>query len=219
MWFLQNGMTMDVVLMTILALLVTIFVILPIHEWVHGFVAYKLGDKTAKYSGRLTLNPLKHIDPLGAAWMILFRFGWAKPVPVDARNFKNPKVGMALTALAGPMSNLIVALVSALALNGLFNFYGVIPGNLFVYIVAFLSTFIHLNVSLAVFNLLPLPPLDGSRILGAFLPDKLLYKYYQYERYIMFAVFFLLFTNVLSVPLNYLSGLVFNGMMLLAGFN
>ena len=219
MWFLQNGMTMDVVLMTILALLVTIFVILPIHEWAHGFIAYKLGDKTAKYSGRLTLNPLKHIDPLGAASMILFRFGWAKPVPVDARNFKNPKVGMALTALAGPMSNLIVALVSTLALNGLFNFYGVIPGNLFVYIVAFLSTFIHLNVSLAVFNLLPLPPLDGSRILGAVLPDKLLYKYYQYERYIMFAVFFLLFTNVLSVPLNYLSGLVFNGMMLLAGFN
>ena len=123
MWFLQNGMTMDVVLMTILALLVTIFVILPIHEWAHGFIAYKLGDKTAKYSGRLTLNPLKHIDPLGAAWMILFRFGWAKPVPVDARNFKNPKVGLALTALAGPVSNLIIAIISALTLNGLFNFY------------------------------------------------------------------------------------------------
>lgn len=219
MWFLQNGMTMDVVLMTILALLVTIFVILPIHEWAHGFVAYKLGDKTAKYSGRLTLNPLKHIDPLGAASMILFRFGWAKPVPVDARNFKNPKLGMALTALAGPMSNLIIAVISSLALNGLFNFYDVIPGDIFVYIVTFMLTFIRLNVGLAVFNLLPLPPLDGSRILGAFLPDKLLYKYYQYERYIMFAVFFLLFTNVLSVPLNYLSGLVFNGMMLLAGFN
>jgi Zn-dependent protease len=219
MWFLQNGMTMDVVLMTILALLVTIFVILPIHEWAHGFIAYKLGDKTAKYSGRLTLNPLKHIDPLGAASMILFRFGWAKPVPVDARNFKNPKVGLALTALAGPMSNLIVAIISALTLNGLFNFYDAMPGDIFVYIVTFMLTFIRLNVGLAVFNLLPLPPLDGSRILGAFLPDKLLYKYYQYERYIMFAVFFLLFTNVLSVPLNYLSGLVFNGMMLLAGFN
>jgi Zn-dependent protease len=219
MWFLQNGMTIEVVLMTILALLVTIFVILPIHEWAHGFIAYKLGDKTAKYNGRLTLNPLKHIDPLGAASMILFRFGWAKPVPVDARNFKNRKVGMALTALAGPLSNLIVAVVSALTLNGLFNFYDVIPEDLFVYIVAFLSTFIHLNVSLAVFNLLPLPPLDGSRILGAFLPYKLLYKYYQYERYIMFAVFFLLFTNVLSGPLNSLVGLVFNGMLLLAEFN
>ena len=92
MWFLQDGMTLQKAIMNILAILITIFVVMPIHEWTHGFVAYKFGDNTAKYSGRLTLNPLAHIDPLGAAAMILFRFGWAKPVPVDARNFKNPKV-------------------------------------------------------------------------------------------------------------------------------
>lgn len=217
MWFLQDGMTLQQALMNILALLITIFVIMPIHEWAHGFVAYKLGDNTAKYSGRLTLNPLQHIDPLGAAAMILFKFGWAKPVPVDARNFKNPKVGMALTALAGPMSNIIVALIAAIGLNALAYFGGsIIPSNILVYIAIFMYSFIGINIGLAVFNLLPLPPLDGSKILAAFLPDNFLYKYYQYERYIMFAVFFLLFTNILSVPLMFLRNLVLNAVMWLA---
>ena len=100
-------------LATILASLVVIFLILPLHELAHGWVAYRLGDRTAKYSGRLTLNPLAHLDPMGALSLLLFGIGWAKPVPVDSRNFKNPKTGMAVTAAAGPLSNLLAALVGA----------------------------------------------------------------------------------------------------------
>lgn len=212
MWFLRSGMTLEQAVVVILILLITIFVILPIHEWAHGFVAYKLGDKTAKESGRLTLNPLKHIDPLGAASMILFKFGWANPVPVNARNFKNPKLGMALTALAGPLSNLIIALFSALGMYTLVYFFGGTHDaqieNIVYIIIVFLNLFADINIGLAVFNLLPLPPLDGSKILGAFLPNNLLFKYYQYERYIMFAVLFLLFTNILDLPLNFFKNLV-----------
>ena len=217
MWFLQDGMTLQKAIMNKLAILITIFVVMPIHEWTHGFVAYKFGDNTAKYSGRLTLNPLAHIDPLGAAAMILFRFGWAKPVPVDARNFKNPKVGMALTALAGPMSNIIAALIAAIGLNSLIYFgRSTIPYDALSYIISFMYSFIKINIGLAVFNLLPLPPLDGSKILAAFLPNKFLFKYYQYERYIIFAVFFLLFTNILLIPLVLFQNLVLNGIIWLA---
>ena len=217
MWFLQDGMTLQKAIMNILAILITIFVVMPIHEWAHGFVAYKFGDNTAKYSGRLTLNPLAHIDPLGAAAMILFRFGWAKPVPVDARNFKNPKVGMALTALAGPMSNIIAALIAAIGLNSLIYFgRSTIPYDALSYIISFMYSFVKINIGLAVFNLLPLPPLDGSKILAAFLPNKFLFKYYQYERYIIFAVFFLLFTNILLNPLILLQNLVLSGIIWLA---
>lgn len=217
MWFLQDGMTLQKAIMNILAILITIFVVMPIHEWAHGFVAYKFGDNTAKYSGRLTLNPLAHIDPLGAAAMILFRFGWAKPVPVDARNFKNPKVGMALTALAGPMSNIIAALIAAIGLNSLIYFgRSTIPYDALSYIISFMYSFIKINIGLAVFNLLTLPPLDGSKILAAFLPNKFLFKYYQYERYIIFAVFFLLFTNILLIPLILLQNLVLSGIIWLA---
>lgn len=219
MWFLQSGLTLEQTLMTIVALLITIFIVLPIHEWAHGFVAYKFGDNTAKINGRLTLNPLKHIDPLGAMAMILFKFGWAKPVPVDARNFKNPRLGMALTALAGPMSNLIVALLFAFVFRSLFQFINLLSINAIVYITTFIITIIRINIGLAVFNLIPAPPLDGSKILGAFLPDKYLQKYYQYEGYIISAIFLLMITNVFSIPLSFFQNIIFNGIMWLVGFN
>ena len=120
LWFLKPGVTLSYVIMRLLSILLIIFLILPLHEFAHGYVANKLGDKTSKHSGRLTLNPLYHIDPIGVLVMFLFGFGWAKPVPIDPRNFKNPKVGMALTAIAGPISNILAALV------GGFLYYGVI---------------------------------------------------------------------------------------------
>ena len=113
----------------ILSALIVVFFVLPFHEWAHGFVAYKLGDRTAKQSGRLTLNPLAHIDPFGSMLLLLIGFGWAKPVPVDSRYFKNPKVGMSITALAGPVANLLAAVVSGLIMNGILA----AAGNIMVY--------------------------------------------------------------------------------------
>ncbi len=180
----------------ILASLVVIFLIMPFHEWAHAFTAYKLGDTSVKYRVRLTLNPIEHIDPIGALLIILVGFGWAKPVPVDDRNFKNPKVGMGITALAEPLANFVAALAGGLILNALVKFTGfwasLDTGTVWYYIYAFLSYYIVLNICLAVFNLVPIPPLDGSRVLEAFLPYKYMEYYYWCERYGTIILLFLL---------------------------
>ena len=162
---------------------------LTVHEYSHGYAAYKMGDNTAKNLGRLTLNPIKHIDPYGAICMILFHFGWAKPVPINPRNFKDPKKGFAITAAAGPISNLVLGFFSApvyllfFALvkdidfgskNFLFN---LVDNSL-----TFLYIFHILNIGLAIFNLIPVPPLDGSRLLNVILPPKLYFEIMKYER-------------------------------------
>lgn len=212
MWFFNA--TFPEIAMRILSVLVIIFLILPLHEMAHGWMASKLGDKTAKYSGRLTLNPLAHVDPFGAVCILLFGFGWAKAVPVNPRNLNNPKRDMALVGLAGPVSNLIAALVGAVLYNIIFLFG--LPIEVMKWITVFFGFYVSININLAVFNLLPIPPLDGSRIVGAFLSDSALYKFYQYENYIMIALFFLLFIGVLDVPLRFLSNLVSSGVWWLA---
>lgn len=194
----------------VLAILLIIFLILPFHEWAHAFTASKLGDTSIKYRGRLTLNPLAHIDPFGALALLLFGFGWAKPVPVDPRNFKNPKLGMGIVALMGPVANIVAAIAGGLIFQAIAafapGFFG--PSGFGYYVYLFLSFYVQVNVSLAVFNLLPIPPLDGSKILFVFLPDKAVMWFYRYQQIISIVLIGLLWIGVLSVPLSFLSGYV-----------
>ena len=181
-----------------------VLVILSIHEFSHGFVAYKLGDPTAKYQGRLSLNPMKHLDPWGALCMVLFHFGWAKPVPVDARYFKNPQAGMAVVSIAGPLSNVLLSAVAA-GLYAVSMFYAIYFELVWLeFVASFFYSVFYISAGLAVFNLLPCPPLDGSKVLFSVLPEKLYWKLMRYERYGMFLLMVLLLTGLLDVPLNFL---------------
>ena len=202
---IRQGAYMEAVV-SILSRCFVVFCCLPIHELAHGWVAYKLGDNTARNQGRLTFNPFKHLNPIGTIMIFLFGIGYANPVPINPNNFKNPKNGMALTALAGPCSNLLMGFVSV------FIYYGLSSINtdsaLVMAICYFFYFAAYVNVTLAVFNLLPIPPLDGSRILGALLPYKAYYKYMQYERYIMIALMVMLFTGILDRPIAFLANVM-----------
>lgn len=207
---IRGGHSMLEILAGVFASLFVVFCTLPFHEYAHAFVATKLGDQTARLSGRLSLNPMRHIDPLGALMIVLVGFGYAKPVPVNPRNFKNPKVGMALTALAGPCANLLMATVFLLLKNIILLFP---TSNPIVLALAYFFIFAaSINIGLAVFNLLPIPPLDGSRILQLIIPSKYYFKFLQYERYVVIVVFVLLLTGILSRPLGYLQTLLYNGL-------
>ena len=164
---------------------------LTIHEYAHAYIAHRLGDDTAKRLGRLTLNPLKHLDPIGTILLFLVHFGWAKPVPVDPRNFKEPKKDMLYVAIAGPISNIITAIICAFLLKYIF-FDLAAAGALGTYtepLIQFLVWMIFIGVVLAVFNMLPIPPLDGSRVLYGLLPDDLTYSIKKIETYGILIVF------------------------------
>lgn len=174
------------------------------HETCHGLAALMLGDPTAKRMGRLSLNPLKHIDPMGLVMLVVAKFGWAKPVPIDVRYFRNPRAGMAITALAGPLSNIFLSAVAAAGYTTAM-FCAVSRELAFLETVAeFFYIVFYLSAGLAVFNLLPVPPLDGSKVLFALLPEKAWLKLMKYERYGMLAMMVLLLTGVLDTPLNIL---------------
>lgn len=197
-----------------------VLISLSFHELAHAYAADKLGDRTARWHGRITMNPLKHLDPIGAISMLFFGIGWAKPVPVNPYNFKNPKKGMALTGLAGPVSNFILSFLGMLLykilavitpLNvflrgGHLYYYAGVPFTLLDVLAIFFILFSQMNSYLAIFNLIPVPPFDGSRIFYFMLPDKWCFSVMKYERIIMMATLVLLFTGVLSPVLSAVSG-------------
>ena len=192
-----------------------VLVCLTIHETCHGLAAYALGDPTAKQMHRLSFNPLHHIDWMGLASMFICGFGWAKPVPVDARNFKDPKRGMAITALAGPLSNLLLA-VLLLVVYGLLYVPLLYLGDVGFFLLRLILTTAYLSTALAVFNIIPISPLDGSKVLYSVIPDKGYFTLLRYERYGMGLLMVLVVTGVLGEPLSNITGFVFDRLFMIA---
>lgn len=196
----QFGALIDGLLVVIAAVLS-----ITVHETCHGLVAWWLGDPTAKRAGRLTLNPLKHIDIVGLVLLAVAKFGWAKPVPVDMRYFKNPRQGMAVTALAGPVSNVLLALTALIFRSILFFLVWKNGESTFLLYLIDLTAYIAIiSAGLAVFNIFPIPPLDGSKVLFAVLPDQVYFKLMRYERYGMLVLAIALLAGVLDTPLTFL---------------
>jgi len=177
---------------------------ITLHELSHGYAAYRLGDPTAKNAGRLTLNPIRHIDPIGLVMLLVAKVGWAKPVPIDMRYFKDPKRGMALTALAGPACNLILSFISVGAVSLVWHVMAETGGMVTVIILSFLANMAVLSLGLGLFNLIPIPPLDGSKILLSFLPARACRAVLRWERYVLLLVVALTMAGAFSRPLSWL---------------
>ena len=203
-------------LLAALLRVLAVLLCLTVHETCHGLAAYVLGDPTAKSRHRLSLNPVRHIDWLGLAMMFFVGFGWAKPVPVDPRYFEKPKQGMAVTALAGPVSNLLLAAL-ALGIGKAIYLYAPYTASINAFFEFLLYTLAPLSVGLGLFNLLPIPPLDGSRLWSSLLPGRWFYTLEQYSQYITIGLFVLLFTGVLDGPLSWLHSIVGRGIGFVLG--
>ena len=190
-------------LLSLLIQVIAALLCVSFHEMGHGYAAWLLGDSTAKKRGRVSMNPLRHIDPLGLLLLITAGFGWAKPVPVDMQHFRRPKLGMALTALAGPLSNFLMGLIALGGASVLYHFAAVqLMTTHLYYLFLLLIRIAVLSVGLGMFNLIPIPPLDGSKVLFSLLPDRAYYTILRYERYLMFLLFALVFLNWLDTPLS-----------------
>ena len=182
-----------------------ILLAISLHEFAHGWVSWKLGDPTPKQEGRLTLNPLRHLDPAGALCMLLFHMGWAKPVMVNPYYYKNKKAGVALVSLAGPLMNVLTGALSIFILAWMevsFSAGTLGPNRAVEILYIVLYYFSVLSINLAVFNLIPLPPLDGSKILASFLPDSALEWFERYDKYCMIILFVALYLGFLDGPIG-----------------
>ena len=216
----QNGLSLRQNLVLTAIMLITVFVSMTLHEFAHGYVSYLQGDDTAKKSGRLTLNTLKHIDFVGFMCMLFCGFGWAKPVPINARHFKNPKWGMALTGIAGPIANLIMGIVGSILYGFTLPLWARLSaqegfvGNIANVMPLFFFLLGMYNFIFMAFNLIPLPPFDGSRFFYAFLPAKVYFGIMKYERFILLGLFAVLFvlTRFFGIsPFSWIAEKIFYG--------
>ena len=203
-------------ILSIIQSLIPALVCITLHELSHGYTAYLLGDDTAKSRGRLTLNPIKHMDVMGLLMMLVFHVGWAKPVPVNMYKFKNPKRGMALTALAGPMSNLVIAVVF-MFVSGLL-YIPLYSSGVGYFFLGMLQLTAYISVGLGLFNLIPIPPLDGSKVLFSLMSDEKYYKLMRYERYGGILMLILVASGVIGRPLSSLISKTIYGLTPVAQF-
>lgn len=202
----------------IIQTLIAVLVAITFHEFAHGYASYKMGDPTPKETGRLSLNPFKHLDFLGTICLMIVHFGWAKPVQVNPYYYKNRKKGMVIVALAGPMMNFLIMSISIFIMGVILKVTGGYGGDFIIFVFDLFSLLAVINLSLGVFNLIPIPPLDGSKIVGAILPEDKYFKYMRFERFGYFLLLIVLYFDVLRGPLNTVIMWIYNGAWYVVSF-